>query len=310
MRKQLLFCLIAVLVLLTACKTQDDMQENVSSPDVVVAETTVASYTADIAVLDEWSVKTETEKEYYVTLVVHSNDFYDEVKESELLYRTSDGYDTLSNVFKGSTIDVYVANQESKKGICSYIKIKTPKMIDKKSIYVSLEGPVTYEEGVTTEAAYLEKHGNVDGWAKLIASVSSKGVTFEETADKQIGINKGVIRIADEKRSLFYYDTTNSECKVDGNRAVARIEVTPIKNCTLEDFAQAILVDGKCVVMEDGRGAMVQLDDNLSIVSEIDDDAVLLGFETKDGSDIQAYLDSIPNAIMYDYLKTSYFVIK
>jgi hypothetical protein len=292
---------------MSACKNKKEPAPTAPSEQVSI---TPAEFTASVYMVDSWRKDMEDgSREYYITLLMHSEDYYDAPTSDDIKYQTDDGYASLTDAIEGSSISIYQTNAETKMGISTYAKIKTPKLIDVKKIHVLLEGPAEYDKDALTKEDYASKYGNTEGWRALLSCVSSKTPPIALAAQLQSTIDYGVVRMFDQNYSFFYYEKSEGEVVVDANKKVSKFTVDIMRDITLEPIATSIANATYCVKFIDGKAQKVELDKRLKIFSSIVNGELIVGFETVDGSDFSTYDGEIPDAIAYVYDTTHYFTI-
>jgi hypothetical protein len=305
MKKIILLILTIVIVAcsLMACTN------NGSDINIVTGEDTIAEYTANAYLLDSWrNDMDDGNREYYITLLLYSNDYYDAPSIDDVKYKTDDGYGSLMEAIEDSTIVVYQMNNELKAGICSYVKIKTNKLIDTKKIYVLLEGPEKYQENTLTKEEYLLANGSLDGWRSVLTSITESTPPYDEVTTLQTSLNNGGIRLYDDTKSQFYYESDGANKIIDGSTMLTKVFVDPMKNSTLDMLGSALQMGGVANFV-DGKVELTELNQRLKIAYKIVDNELWIGFETVDGSDINKYDGEIPDLIVYTYDKISCFVV-
>jgi hypothetical protein len=229
-----------------------------------------------------------------MTFLLYSEDYYDEPDSDDIKYLTENGYEPIGDVVEGIEMKLYAMNSTSKEGICSYLKIKTNKLIDAQKIYALLEGPVKYDETLNSHEEYKEKYGDDVAWGSLMVNYTTHNVPTADVSSISPKNGEGVIFLADGKSSSYYYNMTNNTI-VNGNKMLRKMEVEQFSDAGLESLVETLkfaipakIVDGEVQRVDD-------LDENIHVCCEIIDGCMWIGFETVNGSDINSYKDIVPS---------------
>ena len=258
-------------------------------------------YTATAYILDSWKDTSGESAVYITSIMLYSKDFYDCPDVSDVKILTDDQYENLTDVVEGSEITVYTMNESLHNGIYTHMKIKSPKLLDTKKIYVNLEGPIEYQENVKTSEEYLEVNGSLDGWASLLVQLSERVQPSAEDRCAMIdSLSYGVIELVNQNRDQFYYASSNSKVVIEGNKMVTKIFIDPVTNSDMNQIPDQLIKDGEVANIVDGKLVMSELDERLAIYSCVENGELLIGFETIDGSDFKSYNGEVPDAIVYD----------
>lgn len=266
-------------------------------------------FNAYMYIIDNWQSKENDTVCYYLTLVVYSEDYYDCLTEDDIKYVTNSGYVPLSSAVENTSVTVYPINRDAKKGVCSYVKIKSPRLLDTKKIYAYAEGPIAYQENVNTKEDYKNANGTLDGWRALYISVTTKSFNIDNTESLR-SIYEGVIRLSTDNNEQYYYESRTPSPIINENKMLTKIYVDPLKKATLETFMDALINNATFSVINDGVAEKVELDPRLKVIGEIVDGEVLIGFETVDGSSFEDYDGAVPDAIRYESGSKYTFIVK
>ena len=153
----IILSIVMIMSMVTACKNPNDKVE------IVTGAATIADFDATVYLVDSWREDGEDgARDYYTTLLIYSEDFYDAPTVDDIRYETDTGSEELKKVVEGAEIVAYNVNNQPVNGICTYVKIKTPTIIDEKKIYVYLAGPASYNPDTLTMEAYQEVNGSLE----------------------------------------------------------------------------------------------------------------------------------------------------
>jgi hypothetical protein len=297
---------IAVVIGLVIFAGSDD---NSDRPNLVDGNAQPNQYVSHIYKLDEWKNDLEDgKKEYYVSFVMYSKDYYANPTINHIKYHKDGKYERLIDVFPDAKIELFDVNT-TQNGICTYAKVKTSQLIDIKSVHVLLEGPAKYDSEALTKEAYVNKYGSTKGWIATMVRVSEKTANHSDLAELQTDFYRGVCRVSDFKSSQFYYESGNYAPVIKDNKILSKVDVVPIKNCEISAMADAILYSTAFYNIVDGVATEAKLDERLRVVSQEIDGELWVGFETIDGSNMSDYDGEIPDVIAYINLKTCYFQV-
>jgi hypothetical protein len=279
-------------------------------PNLVTNAATPSEYSAQTYLIDSWHENFDDgTKKHYITLAIYSADYYAEIDHEDIKYLDEGKYESLSNVWNGSSVEIFNLNT-TQSGICAYAKITTNELIDLKKIYVKMSGPAKYDAEALTKDDYVEKYGTTDGWCSKLASVSERSIPHRAMFAMQGGLAASTIRLYTEEADMYYYESTK-EPVIDGNSIMTKFNVNILKECSIDTLVDVIAYQTTFANIVDGVALETELDERLQIVAEIVDGEVWIGFETVDGSAMSTYNGEVPDAIVHKYNgKTSYFVIK
>ena len=262
-------------------------------------ESVPATYTASMYRIDDWKVKNEDDtKDYYMTFLLHSEDYYDEPDVDDIKYLTENGYEPISEAIEGIEIKLYTMNSTSKKGICSYLKIKTNKLIDAQKIYALLEGPVEYDETLKNHEEYKEKYGDDVAWGALMINYTTHNIPTTTVSAVSPRDGEGVFFLSDGQSSSYYYNMTG-DIVINENKMLKKVEVEQLSEVGIESLSETLKYALPAQMVNGELQRMDNLNDNLQICCEIVDGCLWLGFETVDGSDIDDYKDALPYALVF-----------
>jgi hypothetical protein len=278
--------------------------------NLVTNAATPSEYSAQTYLIDSWREDFDNgAKKYYITLAMHSNDYYALIKNDDVKYLKDGKYEPLTEACVGSSVEVFNMNV-TQSGICAYAKISTNELIDIKKIYVKMSGPMKYDMDTLSKDAYVEKYGTTDGWCSKLATVSERSIPHIEMFAMQGGFETGVIRLHTAQSDMYYYESTKNPV-TNENSIVTKFNITSLKDCDIETLVNIVANQTVFANIVDGVVSEVKLDQRLQVISHIVDGEAWIGFETIDGSDISAYDWEIPDAIVHTQNgKTSYFIVK
>lgn len=299
--------LLMIIGLMSGCKNEEDVEPTIVNDGVL------ATYTANVYLVDSWKEENEDgARKYQTTLLLYSKDYYDVPGVEDIKYQTNEGYEILVDAIEGSSVVLYPMNEGAKSGIATYAKITTNNLIDVKKIYAVLEGPVEYDEEALTEEDYKSKHGKLDdGWKSLMVSISEKLPPRDEVVKMNARVGAGEIMLFHETYPEYFYSCVTGEPTVEGSKIVNRMLVAAMtSDANIEMFVEHVSQYCEYVNFVDGEPTKVELNENLKTVCEIVENEVWFGFETADGSDIENYIDEVPDALAYVYGEAYYFVLK
>lgn len=263
-------------------------------------QSTLAKYYAWVYQVDDWKEESQnTGTQYYKTLLVYSKDFYDEPTKEDVLFLTKSGYEMITNVIDNTDVTIYNMNTSSKKGVCAYIKIKSDELIDEEKIYINIEGPVEYVEGITTRDEFVEKYKSDEGWCGLTVSVSDFMVPTDEIGPIQPSKEEGVVTIVgDEETTRCYYKINNNKTVFNNNTALRSMNVDELHENGLEELTN-IFPTLYSANMKDGMMEVVEnLNENIKIKVELIDGVFWYGYETVAGDNIANYVEELPEYII------------
>lgn len=302
-----LLVFLMVTTLMSACKNEKSPTQN--DPTNPTAKVEPASYSARTYMIDQWRVDLDDgSREYYITLLMHSNDYSARPTSEDVKYHTDDGYYPIEDSFDNAVVEVYQPELVTN-GTCAYAKIKTSQLIDTKKIHVQLSGPKEYQEGIQTKDDYVAINGSADGWCSVLTQISSMSTPNAEALKMQKPNVGGLLRLSDEKYSQYYYAPTEQTGIVDKDRIWSKFTIDALKNATLDNAKTHITQHGEPVNFENGIAKKVELDKRLKIVCDVVDGCLWVGVATVDGSDIAQYDGEIPDMIVYFSNREAHFLI-
>lgn len=270
-------------------------------------ETVLAKYTACMYQVDQWKVENEDgTRDYFTTFLLYSDDYYDEPTVDDIKYLTNDGYEILESVVEDSEVTIYTMNSTVKEKVCTYVKIKTKKMLDEQKVYASIAGPTEYDAEISSKEDYIEKYGSDEGWRALMVCVTTYNVPTTTVSAFQPNQNEGVVHLVDEDSSSCYYKMSNEGSVIEGNSILRKVEVDPLSENGTNAFIDTInasyaakVIDGEITVMEN-------LDENIQIVCKVIGGEVWLGFELADGTNWSDYHGETPEMIIFSLNEHTY----
>ena len=307
-KRQQVLALAAIMVLgLVACKN-----EEVKEPQTVIIKP--FDYTVSVKVVDSWRVdKEDGTRDYFLTLFASSESMYAPIEEDDVCFYTDDGYKTLEESIYGSDVSVININDDTKKGVVSFITIKTINLIDTKKINVSFDGPSEYDAECLDKESYEAKHGK-GSWGSVMSKVSSSAYAASTVSKMQSGMRYGVLCPVDGdgfSLALYFDQRDDSLAKpiVDGSKCYIEFEVTSLNNrdvASYNQYFESMMIPKTKTAIDEGT---VELDKNIATYAEYIDGKMRFGYQTVDGSDISTHVESFPEwiAIVYSngasYLK-------
>lgn len=304
-KKIFTICLCFLLVIsLCACNKISDIPTTPSEP---------VKYEATASIIDSWKDTTGDAPVYVTSIVLYSEDFYSCPTDGDVKILIDNNYETLVEAVAGSTIAVYTMNKNLHHGVYTHMKIKSPKLLDVKKIYVALEGPVEYKENVETSEEYQKINGSLDGWASLLVQLSTRNQPSTKNGYAMVdSLNHGIVELASKNRDRFYYSLINKELVLDDDKMLSSFFIDPITNSDSGQIADHIINDGVVANIVDGEIVVSKIDNRLEIYSCVEDGELLVGFKMADGSNFSTYDGEVPDAIVYNKVEgCSYcFVVK
>ena len=293
---------------MTACKNNGNQEFKDESQE--------ASYTATLFKIDDWRVDLEdSTREYYMTFIAYTTDYCATITNDQVMYLTSDsGYKPITEALENVSVDIYnVVDRTKSNGTCTYIKIKSPVIVDTKKIYVRVAGPATYDPNTLTRDDYIAVHGNEDGWKSILCSYTQTSTKYDDIENLHNMVNENVIRVdADDSYPQFYYKRTNDAAVVTDTEVYAVFDLVALNESDPAKLTAAIENNAVYIesVKEDGTYTTMKIDENLVAFARIVDGQLHVGIKTKDDSSIATYKDQLPCAITYNYnLVVEMFVI-
>lgn len=289
----LIIALLMAMMCLTACK--NDENPTPTGPVFTPTDVDIKTYNCD-----EWKEEAEDgTRTYYTVLLTYTDDCYDVLTADDLKYSSNDGMIPLTDAFSDVTVDVINVNNYNKVGVCAYIRITSPKLIDMKKVHTLVEGPPEYDENIVTKEDYVSKNGSSDGWQSVLTNIVSTTPPYDEIEAIYTQEDTGVIRLYTNDRAQYWYEITDEARVMKGADFLTKYKVTPIKNSTLEDFTTNLLTNGVPINIVDGEIVETDLDERITLACNIVDGYVWIGFSTVDGSDFKDYDGEVPYAIVY-----------
>jgi hypothetical protein len=292
---------------MTACKNNNNQEFKDESKD--------ASYTATLFRIDDWRVDLEnSEREYYMTFIAYSKDYHAVINEEQVLYLADDGYKPIKEALSDISVETYnVVDGTKINGTCTYIKIKSPSIVDTKKIYVRIAGPSEYDPNATTVKDYVAIHGNEDGWRSVLCNPTQTSTKYDDIEELHNMINTNVIRVdADGSYPQFYYKRISDSAIVTDTEVYSEFDIVALNESDPAKLVSAIENNAVYIesIADDGTYKTMKVDENLIAFARIIDGKLQIGVKTKDGSEISQYTDKLPCAITYNYnLVAEMFVI-
>ena len=296
MRKNILIICLCVLMLVFLCSCGESDQY--AEPGDVI------QYNATASIVDSWK-DTEGDAAIYVTsIVLHSDDFYDCPQANDVNISTDEGYQVLTDFVPGAEIVVYNLNESLHQGVYTYMKIKSPKLLDTKKIYVNLEGPVEYQNDIDTSEKYLEVNGSMDGWCNLLVQLSEYDKQASKNWGHMIDSNSyGVIELVNKDRDQFYYSYIDDNMIINNDKMLKKVFIDKLTNSDINQIVDQLIQDGQVANIVNGEIEIINIDDKLEIYSCVDNGELFVGFKTTDGSNFNEYNGEIPEVIVYNEME-------
>lgn len=266
--------------------------------------------------IDQWSVEKENEeKDYFVSLYLESNDYYDITQPEDVLCLTDEGeYKAFADVNKTADVQIFQRYEEElTDSVAAYILIKTDELVDLNNLFVNIEGPEKKIDGVETKEQYIEKTGSADGWNGTITTCVEQTIDdgSASTIEKTI-YNKGFLNMLDDDSSVGYYEKIENSFIEKDNRKIVEI--------SLKDFSEkasiaieTTIADAMMVYIEKDTQEVV-LDNsgnwslNLKKVFEPTEKGFVVGYEYEDVEAIKDKEGHIPNAMAMYIGDTQYII--
>lgn len=285
--------LLLTLTLFAGCK--DDKQKSDDSFKVSKGE-----LSADVYLLDSWKNEIgENDRDYYVSLLLYSDTYYAFLNNDCVKYMQDGSYEKLTSVFSDSEIKILDLNSK-KSGTKAVALIKTKKMIDTKKIYVLMDGPAVYEDGIMSIEDFKSKHGNEptkSEWATSLCTQSSKSVPFSKI-EFDYDKNVGAFGFLDDINQYVYYEQTGAP-QIQEDKAFITLQLTYLTNTSDESVKNNMQDYLAAANIKNNEIENCELNDNLEFYFELTNNILSIGYKTKDRTNINTIIDSVPKYVSY-----------
>ena len=302
------FALAALMIMsMSACGNKE-------TPDIETFPAIEYEYSITTRVVDEWRVDHEDgSRTYYISLHAETDKMYCEPSVNDISYTTDDGRKPLLEAIEGSDIQMINYSEEKKESTSLSIIITTPKLIDKNKIRIVYSGPSSYDPDATDRASYEAKHG-AGSWGSLDATISSSSFSSSLIITSFDGIDHGLMSQQFEDNggshtiAAYIDNRAHDSMVVENDKAYLNLPAICINRWDPANGVSGLLRVFCPKNTNDKEAEIVTLDENLETYLEYTDGAFKIGYKTVDGSDIQPYLENIPDWIEFTYMSGSLFL--
>ena len=268
-----------------------------------------AKYNASASKVGSWVEESKDRKDYFVTILLSSQDYYCKPQKDCVMYLDENQYKPIHEVFEDIDIDFYYASEGVFEGFYTYVKIHTHQLIDTKRIYFQLSGPRIYDQSTLTKEDYIAIHGNNDGWCEMLCGISTKFPDNDSAVQSERSMYEGTIMLFNETNSIFYIKPTATKASKLDNAYLKEFIIESLTGESVDVFCTNFSQTAECVTLVDDVVASDKLDDRLKIVAKVTEGRVMIGYETVDGSSINNYDGVIPKILRHSYIRDLLFVI-
>lgn len=302
------FALAALMILsMSACRNKEE-------PEIEEIPVVEYEYNITTRIVDEWRVDNEDgSRTYYISLHAETDKMYCEPSADNVKYTTNDGSKPLMEAIEGSDIKIIHYNDGHKKSTSSSIIISTPDMIDKNKIRIIYSGPSSYDPDATDRESYEAKHG-IGSWGSLNSTISSSTFSSSLIISVADNVDHGLMSKVIDSKGETYTVAAYVDNRAHNSMVVeSDVAYLYLPTICINRWDAAPSVDGLSQVfspknINDKEAEIVKLDENISTYLEYVDGAFKIGYKTVDGSDIQPYLENIPDWIEFTYMSGSLFL--
>lgn len=293
-----IFALLLVLILIFTCAAcaKEEVKEN---PNFNVS---VGKHSASTYLLDSWREdKEDGTRDYYLSLYLHSESYYSILDESCVRYLDGSDYKVLTDVIDNASVQI-IDHNEDNVGTSAFALIKTSKMIDSKKVYVLMDGPATYDANIKTKEDFKNKNGEMptkEEWATTLASYSDQTPPIKEKPVVSADYKKGIIGFYEETNRIISYNQSG-KLNVEKDKMYITLDVTMLTNIDAESLQSNFSSRLTPAKIDGDNIEVVSLPKNLEIYFEIQDSTLLIGYKTKDSTEISKLASSVAPYLIFE----------
>ena len=221
--------------------------------------------------------------------------------ESCVRYLDGSDYKVLTDVIDNASVKI-IDHNEDNVGTSAFALIKTSKMIDSKKVYVLMDGPATYDADIKTKEDFKNKNGEMptkEEWATTLASYSDQTPPIKEKPFVSADYKKCIIGFYEETNRIISYNQSGN-LNVKNDKMYITLDVTMLTDIDAESLQSNFgsrLTPAK-ITGDDIE--VVSLPENLEIYFEIQDSTFLIGYKTKDSTEISKLTSSVAPYLIFE----------
>ena len=237
---------------------------------------------------DRTNIEIEGKMYYDYLIEVYSDQCYSYPTDDSIIFKNDNEYKKISEVFSDVKVDTYCINKDLGGTTEYFIKIRSPKLLDTKKIFIYFVGMKEFDPKIElndyTES--LPEDKNIFVSILLLSEINNK-MSFSAY---EIPNRLGNDYIITDSGYVFYYTGSTEKMFVKDNTVWQKIDIDPVNHGDLNELAQYLEYSGFAYLSENAKTnkdvKSMFYNDEYIVKTKVEDGNVYIGYTTKDGSEL------------------------